>query len=123
MSQLSIAAASAADVEPEKDVFAILGFTASPLYRYAQPPRVYLRDGVTVHACFVLFCFVLFCFVLFCFVLFCFVLFCFVLFCFVLFCFVLFCFVLFCFVVCFSLYLFVYFFLTNLSLIAYVFSM
>ena len=56
MSQLSIAAASAADVEPEKDVFAILGFTASPLYRYAQPPRVYLR--VTVHACFVLFCFV-----------------------------------------------------------------
>jgi hypothetical protein len=101
MSQLSIAAASAADVEPEKDVFAILGFTASPLYRYAQPPRVYLR--VTVHGCFVLFCFVLFRFALFCFVLFCFVLFCFV--------------------VCFSLYLFVYFFSTNLSLIAYVFSM
>ncbi len=41
----------AADVEHEKDVFAILGFTASPLYRYAF--------------CFVLFCFV---FVLFCFV-------------------------------------------------------
>jgi hypothetical protein len=70
MSQLSIAAASAADVEPEKDVFAILGFTASPLYRYAQPPRVYLR--VTVHGCFVLFCDnVLLCFALFCFVLRC----------------------------------------------------
>jgi hypothetical protein len=28
-------AASAADEEHDKDVFAILGFTASPLYRYA----------------------------------------------------------------------------------------
>ena len=64
MSQLSIAAASAADVEHEKDVFAILGFTASPLYRYALARvrrSVYLRVHVF---CFVLFCFVLFCFVL-----------------------------------------------------------
>jgi hypothetical protein len=35
ISRSNAMAASAADEEHEKDVFAILGFTASPLYRYA----------------------------------------------------------------------------------------
>jgi hypothetical protein len=58
---------SAADVEDEKDVFAILGFTASPLYRYAL-------NGVFVRVCMCLRAFVLFCFVLFCLTVICLVL-------------------------------------------------
>jgi hypothetical protein len=55
---------SAADVEHEKNVFAILGFTASPLYRY-------VLSGVCVRVrAFVLFCFVLFCLSVICLVLF-----------------------------------------------------
>ena len=55
---------SAADVEHEKNVFAILGFTASPLYRY-------VLSGVCVRVrAFVLFCFVLSCLSVICLVLF-----------------------------------------------------
>jgi hypothetical protein len=41
---------SAAEIEHEKDVFAILGFTASPLYRYALT-GVCARERVLAYAC------------------------------------------------------------------------